>query len=80
MDIYIALMAEYVFTREPNGTTKEVGPPHAIEMTVKECHEQLELLKGEKIPKDRHFAIKEYPHGHIRAIKRTCSFFGGYRG
>lgn len=71
--VYIALMSEYIFTREPNGTSREVGSPQAIEMSVKDCRAMLQRLEEQEIPKNRNWAVKEYPSGHIRAVKRTCS-------
>lgn len=66
----MTLLAIYIYLMSGH----EIGAPQSREMhSPKECHERLEMLKGEPIPRVTHEVVIHNPTPTIRAIVAKCS-------
>jgi len=65
----VTLLAIYIYLMSGH----EIGAPQSREMrSPKECHERLEMLKGESIPRGIHEVVISHPTPTIRAIVAKC--------
>lgn len=70
MGAEVTLLAIYIYLMSGH----EIGAPQSREMhSPKECHERLEMLKGEPIPRGVHEVVILHPTPTIRAIVAKCS-------
>lgn len=69
MGAEVTLLAIYIYLM----SGQEIGAPQSREMhSPKECHERLEQLKGESIPRGTHEVVIFHPTPTIRAIVAKC--------
>lgn len=65
----MTLLAIYIYLM----SGQEIGAPQSREMnSPKECHDRLEMLKGEPIPRGVHEVVILHPTPTIRAIVAKC--------
>lgn len=70
MGAEVTLLAIYIYLMSGH----EIGAPQSQMLhSPKECHERLEMLKGEPIPRGTHEATIINPTPTIRAIVAKCS-------
>ena len=69
MGAEVTLLAIYIYLM----SGQEIGAPRSREMrSPQECHERLEELKGEPIPRGTHEVVIHNPTPTIRAIVAKC--------